>query len=399
MLAFAQPANTAEYPDLSTTHTGSYVLPACDPPGAPVVYTTSDGVGYCSNQMAILYNQSYWQRDTPDTGMRTDYQNANLMERLGEPEKFYYGDPGDQYADFENLFLYRTKVKGKAPIIIFIHGGSWQGGSALEHLVPAEMFMYAGAHYISLDFVSVYDTVPNGNLMEMAIEIRKAIAWVYKNADSFNGDKDRIFVTGRSSGGHLCGVAMTTDWTLFGLPANTLKGGLCSSGMYDLEPVSLSARAEFVNFTPEVIEELSAIKNLQYLNSPIYIVWASRDTPEFQRQSRDFVLAAQAAGKDVKHAIGWGYQHPEIPETLGNPFGVSGRLALEMMGLEVTIAEKENASFKPDKWTNHKPNNGKNSQASYKPDHGKNNQAAAAVKIGAKILSGFVSLITALFSW
>jgi arylformamidase len=44
-------------------------------------------------------------------------------------------------------------------------------------------------------------------------------------------------------------VRLTTDWPRdFGLPADIIKGGMCISGMYDLEPVRLSARSNYVKF-------------------------------------------------------------------------------------------------------------------------------------------------------
>ena len=62
----------------------------------------------------------------------------------------------------------------------------------------------------------------------MADQVRRAIAWVYRNADKFDGDRDRLYIGGHSSGGHLCGVALVTDWQNdFGLPGNIVKGGLC----------------------------------------------------------------------------------------------------------------------------------------------------------------------------
>ena len=87
----------------------------------------------------------------------------------------------------------------------------------------SETFVDAGAHFVSLDFNSVTDV--DGNLLIMADQVRRAIAWVHKNAASFGGDADRIYVSG-TSGGHLAGVALTTDWQKdFGLSPNVLKGG------------------------------------------------------------------------------------------------------------------------------------------------------------------------------
>jgi arylformamidase len=57
------------------------------------------------------------------------------------------------------------------------------------------------------------------------------------------------------------------------------------------------------------------------------------ETPEFQRQARDFAAALKAAGKPVTLLIGEGYSHFEMPETLGNPYGLLGRAVLEQMKL------------------------------------------------------------------
>ena len=57
------------------------------------------------------------------------------------------------------------------------------------------------------------------------------------------------------------------------------------------------------------------------------------DAPEFQRQTRDFAAALRAAGKPVELIVGKGYNHFEMGETLGNPYGLMGRAVLDMMRL------------------------------------------------------------------
>jgi arylformamidase len=95
------------------------------------------------------------------------------------------------------------------------------------------MFVNAGAHYVAPDFASVKDV--GGDLGVMAAQVRRTIAWIYKNAATFDGDPDRIYVGGHSSGGHLCGVTLVTDWEKdFRVPATIVKGGLSMSGMYEL---------------------------------------------------------------------------------------------------------------------------------------------------------------------
>jgi len=249
------------------------------------------------------------------------------LARLGQPRRVAYGS-----ADIEKLDIYITK-QPNAPINVFIHGGAWRSGDAKGAAYMSETFVDAGAHFVSLDFNNVTDV--GGNLIILAEQVRRAIAWVHKNAASFGGDPNRLYVSGTSSGGHLAAVALTTDWQKdFGLPADTLKGGLCCSGMYDLYPVSLSARAGYVKFTPEMIEKLSPQRHLDKLVAPVIVAHGTLETPEFQRQNREFAAAVKAAGKPVTFLIGQGYNHFEMFETLGNPYGLLGRAMLEQMKLK-----------------------------------------------------------------
>ena len=57
------------------------------------------------------------------------------------------------------------------------------------------------------------------------------------------------------------------------------------------------------------------------------------ETPKFQRRNREFDAAFEASGKLVELLIGEHYNHFELPETLGNPDGLLGRAALDLMGL------------------------------------------------------------------
>ena len=132
----------------------------------------------------------------------------------------------------------------------------------------AEMFVNTGVHYIAPDFVNVEAT--GGDLRPMVDQVRRAIAWVHRNAASFGGDPDRIHLYGHSSGAHLAGVAMVTDWAgRFGLPADVIKTGLLCSGMYDLKPVRLSARSRYVRFTDEIEQEFSPQRHIELFTAPV----------------------------------------------------------------------------------------------------------------------------------
>lgn len=103
--------------------------------------------------------------------------------------------------------------------------------------------------------------------------------------------------------------------------------------MYDLAPVRLSKRSSYVSFTDAAVEALSPIRHLDRLAAPLIVSYGTYETPEFQRQARDFTAAVKAAGKPVELLVGENYSHLEVPETLCSPYGLLGAAALELMGL------------------------------------------------------------------
>jgi arylformamidase len=272
------------------------------------------------------YDQSKYAPNLQQIVKRYATNSEATRQRLGMPKRLTYGS-----AAIEGIDLYATK-RPNAPINVFLHGGAWRGGMAKDYAFPAEMFVNAGAHYAVVDFNNVLEV--GGSLMPMADQVRRAVGWLYKNAKEFGGDPERVYVSGHSSGGHLAGVVLTTDWQKdFSLPADVVKGGVCVSGMYDLKPVRLSARSSYVKFTDEMEDALSSQRHLPKLNAPVVVAYGSLETPEFQRQSRDFAAAAKAAGKPVQLVLADGYNHFEILETMANPYGIVGRAVLEQMKL------------------------------------------------------------------
>jgi arylformamidase len=182
------------------------------------------------------------------------------------------------------------------------------------------------------DFIQVEQA--GGSLLTMADQVRRAIAWVHKNAAQFGGDPNRLYVAGHSSGAHLTGCALITDWQAgYNMPADIIKGAICISGMYDLKPVRLSARSSYVKFDDKTEQELSSIRHLARLKAPVIVAYGTNETPEFQRQGREFAAAVKAAGKPVELIVAEHYNHFELPETLANPYGLLGRAALRLMKL------------------------------------------------------------------
>jgi len=286
----------------------------------PLVWLNMD-----QHELDDAYDQNVYAPNRDQVAKRRLANSAAARARLGEPLRFAYGP-----TPIEGLDVYRTPTSN-APVAIFIHGGAWRTGAAAEFTVLAEPFVHAGGHFVVLDFTNVDDV--GGSLFPMVEQVRRAVGWVYRNADKFGGDRNRLHLISHSSGSHLAGCVVTHDWVKDGLPRDILKGAALSSGMYDLAPVRLSKRSKYVKFTDAMEDELSAIRHLDRLNAPLVLSYGTYETPEFQRQTRDFAAAMKAMGKPVELLVGEGYNHFEMLETLANPYGLLGRAVLGQMGL------------------------------------------------------------------
>jgi arylformamidase len=271
------------------------------------------------------YDNGVYAFNSKTINERRVYNNRIAQAVIGKGERVKYGDP-----EIERLDIYRAK-QANAPVMIFIHGGSWRGGRAEQFTVYAEPFVKAGANFVVLDFTSVRET--GGDIVPMVDQCRRAVAWTYRNAKSFGGDPDRLYLISRSSGSHLASCVLITEWEKQGLPRNILKGAVMGSGMYDLAPVRLSKRSSFVKFTDAMVEQLSAMRHIDKVHTPVVIGVGSLETPEFQRQAREFAAALKQAGKPHELIVAPGYNHYETGETIGQPYAVLGRAAMDMMGL------------------------------------------------------------------
>jgi arylformamidase len=182
----------------------------------------------------------------------------------------------------------------------------------------------------------VQDT--GGSLLPIADQVRRAVAWTWRNAASFGGNPNALYVSGHSSGGHQVGVLAITDWKRdFGVAPDIVKGYVSISGMYELAPVALSARGSYVKFDEPSLSLLSAMRHLEKISTPMVVIYGSLETPEFQRQSREFAEALKQAAKPVELIVAQGYNHFEVAETLANPFQFAGRAVLEQMKLKATL--------------------------------------------------------------
>jgi len=290
----------------------------------PLVWLDMD-----QQQLDGAYDQIVYAPNRDQVGKRRIANSERARAVIGAPQRVGYGP-----SEIEKLDIYRAK-QADASINIFVHGGAWRANRGADYTFLAEPFVNAGAHCVILDFTNVDDAA--GSIFPMVEQVRRAVAWVYNNARSFGGNPGRLYLSSHSSGSHLAGCVVTHDWRKEKLPIDILKGATLGSGMYDLKPVRLSKRSKYVKFTDEMEAALSPQRHIDKLHTPLVLAHGTYETPEFQRQTRDFFATVKAAGKPVELIVGEGYNHFEMLETLANPYGLLGRAVFAQMGLTAHI--------------------------------------------------------------
>jgi len=281
---------------------------------------------YTQAELDHAYTQRAFAPNSESIRRRLSRLNTDIRARVAPPERHAYGD-----GTVEGIDVYRAAQSGAA-VNIYIHGGAWRKGSAAASAYLAEVLGHAGAALAVPDFVNVEQA--EDSLRTMVGQVRNAVAWVYRNAAKIGVDANRIYVSAHSSGAHLAACTLITDWVAdFGLPADIIKGAVCCSGMYDLKGPRLSVRSSYVPFDDAMEQALSPQRHIERIRVPVVIAYGTLETPEFQRQARDFAAALLAAGKAVELLVGHEYNHYEIRETFANPYGLIGSAVLRQMQL------------------------------------------------------------------
>ena len=206
----------------------------------------------------------------------------------------------------ERLDLFLPEADG-APLLAFIHGGYWQWNDKEPFAFLGEQLVPAGAAFANIE----YALCPSVTLTELTAQIRRAIAYLWREAGRFGYDRERIVVSGHSAGGHLTAMAMATDWPALGddLPAGVVAAGLPISGVYDIEPLRHTPLNDAVRMDRAEARALSPIFLEPATDAPMAVVAGGDESDEFRRQARDFAAEWETHGVESEVLIVPGTDH------------------------------------------------------------------------------------------
>jgi arylformamidase len=202
--------------------------------------------------------------------------------------------------------------------LVFLHGGAWRNFTKDDFSFVAKEFVMAGITTVIVNFSKLLTV----RLPDVVVQVRRAIAGIYERASALGIDRNQLYLCGHSSGAHLAATALLTDWSAFGAPADVIKGCACISGCYDLHPVLLSARANYIKLRSEEVHALSPQRHVERLPCALLAAYAEHDTDEFRRHSEDFAEALRRVERLAVLLHVPTINHFEIIELLGRPGSV-----------------------------------------------------------------------------
>ncbi len=117
--------------------------------------------------------------------------------------------PDVEYASVDNhrllLDLYLPERAEGAPLLVWVHGGAWRGGS--KSRMPLGTLAEEGWAIASVD----YRLTPVARFPAQVHDIKAAVRFLRAKAADYGFNAEKIAIAGNSAGGHLAALVGTTN--------------------------------------------------------------------------------------------------------------------------------------------------------------------------------------------
>ncbi len=240
---------------------------------------------YTPEQMSDLYNNGKRVPDFDDYVARWHARSAAAVAGLRLQANLAYGSAPRQRID-----LFQPEGEGAVPLLVFVHGGYWQFLGKEDWSCVAAPFVARG---IAVAIVG-YTLCPETTVAGIVDEVRQACAFLYLNADAYQIDRSRIAISGHSAGGHLTAMMLATDWPALDarLPTNFFNAGFAISGLFDLEPLTITHLNEALRMSgPEALASSPLYMAKLCAATPLIAAVGAIESAEFLRQSASVAQA------------------------------------------------------------------------------------------------------------
>lgn len=226
---------------------------------------------------------------------------------------FSYGESFRQQLD-----IYGVNLPREAPIIVYVHGGLWQGMNKHTSSYAVKPFVENQAKVFVID----HDLCPDVPLSDLVKQFQKAAEAIFSYASEHNSRS--VSFIGHNSGAHLITYLFSDEMIKrLGDKLKLVKNVYLISGVYDVSELRNTKSANLGNLlsiTDENVDALSPVKqsfdHLKELNVTFDVFVGSDESPTIQRQSREFVAHLKQTKLQANYHLKEGLDHFNIVEKL-----------------------------------------------------------------------------------
>lgn len=192
-----------------------------------------------------------------------------------------------------DLYLPEKPSKNPLPVVVWVHGGGWSGGS--KDRCPAAYLAAEGFAVASIN----YRLSQEARWPAQIDDCREAIRWLRQEAKSRGFDAAQVGVWGGSAGGHLVALLGTLDAPSAEATSSRVQAVCDWYGPSDL-----------LTMPPNVLSAGKTEADLAKSNGAQLLGGIVRDRPQLARQAS---ALHQASAGDAPFLIMHGDEDPQVP--------------------------------------------------------------------------------------
>jgi acetyl esterase/lipase len=186
------------------------------------------------------------------------------------------------------LDVYVPKGAKDAPVMMFVHGGSWRSGNKDLYAALGDTFASQGIVTVVINY-RLSSAKGGAKHPDHIHDVAKAFAWVKENAPKYGGSRDKLFISGHSAGGHLVSLLATDEEYLKAEKCSLkdIRGVMALSGVYTIAP-TLGIFRDAFGTEDDVCKAASPITHVKEKEPPFLIAYGTKDPRSLEQMAEQF---------------------------------------------------------------------------------------------------------------
>jgi acetyl esterase/lipase len=213
----------------------------------------------------------------------------------------------------QKLDIYMPRERsGPLPIVMFVHGGSWQEGNKHPYAFVGRALAAKGF----MAMVMNYRLFPESRYPAFVEDVDLALRWAQENGESLGGNPDKLFAMGHSAGAYNIAQAVLDE--RYAATRAKLAGVVTLAGPFDFLPLDSRITIKVFGEVPD-LPDTQPVNHSRTDAPPFLILHGSADTTVYPKNAIALDKALKSMGASSTLKIYDGVSHVGILLALAKP--------------------------------------------------------------------------------